>query len=477
MLAIGNPKFDWMFKAEPTDAQGAVAPLWPRGKVLGGSSSINGMMWVRGQPEDYDGWAQHGNVGWSYDDVLPFFRKSETSDLSDTVSHGHDGPVTVSTIATPHALAAAFIASGREIGIPFNADLNGSTAEGIGPIQANIRRGRRISAATAYLDPARRRRNLKVLTNAIVDSVLIEDGHALGVVFKRNGEQTEARCRSEVVLCAGSLVSPLILMRSGLGPAEHLREHGINVIRDLPGVGRNLQDHASVMYSARVNVSTYNTELSAAKWVKHGLDWLLFGRGPASTPIAHAGAFVRTREGLASPDVQFSFTPLAFAPGINGPKLFNRPAISVGIWNCRPDSIGWLELGSSDPAVPPRIIPNLLSAPSDVETTVRGVKLARRLFEAKAFKPYFEGHRRPEPTIQSDDELATFVRATANTAYHPVGTCKMGIDPMAVVDPTLKVREVEGLRVADASIMPRITSGNTNAPAVMIGEKAAALMR
>jgi choline dehydrogenase len=474
---IGSPSYDWSFKAEPDPNLGGRVDVWPRGKVLGGSSSINGMMWVRGQREDYDTWAQLGNCGWSYCDVLPYFKRSEASDIADSMHHGFKGPVTVSKISTPHPLAKAFIEAGVEAGLAYNPDFNGETQDGVGPIQANIKRGRRISMAAAYLDPIRTRKNLDVITKANVDRILLENGRASGAIYSRNGGSPEhAICTGEVILSAGSLASPLILMRSGIGPGKHLRSHGITVLHDLPGVGQHLLEHAVAWSTIYVTLSTYNTELAPHKWAIHGMNWLLFGRGPASTPISHAGAFIRTRPGLASPDVQLCFIPTGYTYNEKGLVLLNRPAVTVGALKCRPDSIGKVELRSSDPKDPPRIFGNLMSEQSDVDTTVAGLRFIDRMLETKAFAPYYRGKLSPDDSIKADAELEAYARAATTPAYHPVGTCKMGHDHMAVVDDHLRVRGVTGLRVVDASIMPTMTSGNTNAPSVMIGEKAADLI-
>jgi choline dehydrogenase len=475
---IGNPGFDWKFVAEPDPSVNGRADAWPRGKVLGGSSSINGMMWIRGQREDFDGWAQMGNPGWSYDDVLPLFRRSESNDIDDATYHGRDGELTVSTVATPHRLAKTFIAAGRELGIPYNSDVNGAVQEGIGPTQGNIRRGRRASTAAAFLDPVRRRRNLEVMTKTSVVRLLIENARCTGVVCRRKDGSTFAvRCAGEVILSAGSIMSPAILMRSGLGPGEHLTAHGIDIAAHIPGVGRNLQEHTVVWSSGLVSVSTYNTELGLHKWPIHGLNWLLRGKGPASTPIAHAAAFVRTREGSASPDVQLSFVPTGYKLDADGLKLLDRPAIVIGVNKCRPQSVGHVDLRSASDHDAPRIHGNLLGERADVDDTIAGLKLAQRFYQTRAFAPYYQGPNSPEAGVETDDQLEAYVRATGGPAYHPVGTCKMGPDPMAVVDARLRVRGIAGLRVADASIMPRMTSGNTNAPTIMIGEKASDLIR
>lgn len=471
--AIGNPKFDWRFMSEPDPSLMNRSDLWPRGKVLGGSSSINGMIYIRGQREDYDHWAQLGNRGWSYEDVLPYFRRSETNALGASDYHGGDGPLTVSNVCTPHPLADAFVAAGMELGVPHNPDFNGAQQEGVGPIQGTIRRGRRNSTAQAFLVPAMKRPNLEVQTGATVHRIILDGKRAVGVEYERGGMVMRAMAGGEVILSAGALMSPVIMMHSGLGPAEHLRRHGIAPLLDLPGVGQNLQEHAVVWVSGYVNVSTYNTELAPHKWAIHGLNWLLFGKGPAGTPIAHAGAFIRTRPELASPDVQLHFVPTGYKLEADGLKLLDRPAVVFAVNKCRPDSRNSLELRSADPRDPPRIISNLLGAQSDIETTIAGCRFARRMFETKAFSRFYEGPCSPGPEVESDAELEAYIRQTAGPAYHPVGTCKMGIDPMAVVDERLRVRGIAGLRIADASIMPTVPSGNTNAPSIMVGEKAA----
>jgi choline dehydrogenase len=471
---IGSKSFDWSFKAEPELNLGGRVDIWPRGKVLGGSSSINGMMWVRGQREDFDNWAQLGNTGWSYDDVLPFFKRSETSDVADEVHHGDDGPVTVSRISTPHPIAEAFIAGGVEVGLSYNPDFNGASQDGIGPIQANIRRGRRVSMAAAYLDPIRHRKNLTVLKKVVVDKVLTRNGRAIGVAYARDGGAPEqAFCAREVILSAGALASPIILMRSGIGPQDQLGNHGIAVHRHLPGVGRHLLEHAVAWSTVLVSLSTYNTELAAHKWAIHGVNWLMFGRGPASTPVAHAGAFIRTRPELSSPDVQICLIPTGYTYRDKKLVLLDRPAVTIGALKCRPDSQGSVELSSAHPSAPPRIFGNLLSDQADVQATVAGLRCIDRIVGSKAFTPFFKGRLAPGESMMSDADLEAYVRTATVPAYHPVGTCKMGNDHMAVVDHRLRVHGIEGLRVVDASIMPTMTSGNTNAPTVMIGERGA----
>jgi len=474
---VGSDRYDWRFMAEPDPTLNDRVSGWPRGKVLGGSSSINGMMWVRGQREDYDGWAQLGARGWSYDDVLPYFKRSEACEIPDPVHHASDGPITISEVASPHPLAAVFTEAGMELGMPYNADFNGEQQEGVGPIFGNIRRGRRVSAATAYLDPIRKRDNLTIVTGASVDRVLIESCRAAGVVYATpDGVSHEAKSRREIVLSAGSLASPCVLMRSGIGPADSLREAGIEIFRDAPGVGANLQEHVAVPYTAYVSVPTYNTQMGMLDTLIHGFRWAMWGRGPAANPISPACAFVKTRHGLASPDLQLCFIPFGYSVIGGKAVLMQRPAVQILVVKCRPESRGRLEVRSANPSDPPRIFGNLLSADEDMATAIAGLQICRRIFESKAFAPFYQGSVAPDPASFSDEALGEYIRATSAPAYHPVGTCRMGTDSAAVVDERLRVNGLTGLRVADASVMPRMTSGNTNAPAVMIGEKASDLI-
>lgn len=475
--AINNPKFDWCFMGEPDESLGGRADLWPRGKVLGGSSSINGMIYVRGQREDYDHWAQLGNRGWSYDDVLPYFRKSERNEHGANQFHGAEGPLTVSHIATPHRLADVFVKAGIEMGFPFNPDFNAGDQEGVGPIQGTIKRGRRNNTAQAYLEPSRHRKNLEVLTHANVERLILDGTRVVGVEYLRRGKRSSVKATSEVVLAAGALMSPVILMRSGIGPARELADLGIPVLLDKPGVGKNLQEHAVVWVSGFVNVSTYNTELGLHKWPIHGLNWLLRGRGPAGTPIAHAGAFIKTRPEVASPDIQLHMIPTGYKLEPEGLKLLDRPAVVIAVNKCRPDSRSSIELRSADPNDDPKIVSNLMDAESDIETTISGIRIAQGFFKTSAFSPYFEGPCSPPSDHQTDLELRDYIKDTAGPAYHPVGTCKMGNDPLAVVDDRLRVHGLDGLRIVDASIMPTIPSGNTNAPSIMVGEKGADLIK
>jgi choline dehydrogenase len=477
--AILNPRFNWMYTSEPDPTLNDRENMWPGGKVLGGSSSINGMIYLRGQHEDYDDWARLiGNTGeWSYRDVLPYFKRMETNPLGPSEYHGDSGPLLVSDVPTPHPLVRVFIEGAQQVGIPHNPDVNGERQEGAGPNQGTIRFGRRNSTAQAYLKPVRGRANLKVETDAKVDRVLFEGMRATGVRYSRDGQVREEHANAEVILCAGAIASPTILLRSGIGPGAHLSEHGIQVAADSPGVGQNLQEHPVAWVSAYVDISTYNTEVTPVGFVKHGFNWLVRGKGPAASPISQAVAFIRTRPDEEDrPDIQLHFVPTGYDFRADGIFLLERPGVTVPVNVCRPKSRNSLGLRSADPNDPPRIYSKLLDDEDDVRRMVDGCRIARSILESPAFKPHYQGPCLPSADVQSDDELVAYLRQYTLPTYHPVGTCKMGIDDMAVVDPKLKVIGVEGLRVIDASIMPIVTSANTNAPTIMIGEKGADLV-
>jgi len=480
VFAIASRKYNWNYDAEPDPSLNDRLIKWPGGRVLGGGSSINGMIYLRGQREDYDDWAsQLGSNGlWSYADVLPYFKRMESNGFGASKYHGDDGPLCASHVSTPHPLAAAFIEAGVEIGIPHNPDMNGERQEGIGPVQGSIRRGRRHNTGLAYLRPARRRSNLRVITHAKVDKVLFDGSRAVGVRYKRRGKIQEEHTSGEVILSAGALASPTILMRSGLGAEDHLTQHGIKVLSHLPAVGKNLQENPIAFSAVYVNVSTHNTEISPYHFVKHGLNWLLFGRGPAAGPVAHAGAFICTRpEQEHRPDVQIQFLPVIYASELGSPvRLLKRSGVMVGVNVCRPRSHSEIELRSSNPDDPPRIKSNLLSDPDDVERTIAGCRIVRKILSAKAFAPYVEEEFLPGSDVQSDAEYEQFLRSATLPAYHPVGTCKMGVGDDAVVDERLRVLGVQGLRVVDASVMPVIPSANTNAPTIMVAERASDLI-
>jgi choline dehydrogenase len=477
LYGIGNPKYDWRYMTEADPTRNNRRDLWPRGKVLGGSSSINAMVYMRGQASDYDEWARLGNVGWSYADVLPYFRRSESNENGSDQYRGGEGPLRVSNVRTMHPLADLFIASGQALGIPYNADFAGAQLEGIGPIQATQRRGWRYSAADAYLNPAKRRANLSVKTRATAVRIGCDDRRANSVEYARDdGTRHRALARREIVVSAGAIASPQILLLSGIGPAHALREHGIDPIRDLPGVGRNLQDHVGAYLNYLVDRPTYNSEQGGVRQAWHALNWLLFGRGPGTTPGALAMAFVRSGTNEPDPDLQLHFTPVGYKLTPDALILLKEPAVT-GIPNVnRPRSRGWLELKSANFRDPPKIEPRLLDDARDVQTLIRGCEMIRKIFSTPPLASHVRSEIAPGSDVTSERDWEQYLRSDSITIFHPCGTCKMGLDPLAVVDPELRVRGIEGLRVVDASIMPQLVSGNINAPVIMIGEKGADLI-
>ena len=477
LYGIGNPKYDWRYMTEPDPSRGNRPDLWPRGKVLGGSSSINAMVYMRGQASDYDSWVKLGNFGWSYEDVLPYFRRSETNENGSNHYRGGEGPLRVSNVRTMHPLADLFIAAGQTLGMPYNPDFAGATLEGIGPIQATQYRGWRHSAADAYLRPAKRRPNLSIRTRATVARVGFEDRRATTVEYAMpDGTRHSARARQEIALCAGAIASPQLLLLSGIGPGNELRQHGIDIVHTLPGVGRNLQDHVGAYLNYLVDQPTYNSEQGLIRQGRHGLNWLMFGRGPGTTPGALAMAFVRSAPDKEVPDLQLHFTPVGYKLTPDALIILKEPAVT-GIPNVnRPFSRGWLELRSNDFRAAPRIEPRLLDDERDIEVLTRGCEIIREIFSAAPLAQHVRRELAPGPSTKSREDWAQYLRRESITIFHPCGTCKMGVDQSAVVDPELKVRGVNGLSVVDASIMPHLVSGNINAPTIMIGEKGADLL-
>lgn len=463
-----------MYHGEPQPELGGRAFIVPQGHVIGGGSSINAMIYIRGQAEDYDTWAQMGCRGWSFEDVLPVFRDLEDNDTFEDARHGRGGPLAVSGPRHVHPLSRAFLDAAREVGLPVNPDFNGARQEGMGLFQTTTRDARRCSAARAFLAPALRRPNLQVLTETRVARVEIAEGRATGVITE-DGRSFAAR--REVVLCAGALASPAILLRSGIGPGAHLREMGIDVHRDLPGVGENFQDHVAVPIEARlrapVSVAGHDRGLRGAL---HMARYLLTRSGLLSSNILECGGFIDTA-GAGRPDVQFHFMP----GHSTGPGGRPEPGHGISFSACvlRPRSRGWLRLRGPDPRAPIRLSANVLSDPEDMATTLRGLRLGLRILCAPPLAGLLRERFLPPPGRDSDDDLRAHVAECAKTVFHPAGTCRMGAadDTRAVVDPQLRVRGVSGLRVADASVMPNLVSGNTNAPTIMIAERAARFIR
>jgi choline dehydrogenase len=474
---------NWSYRTEPEPELDNRRLAWPRGRVLGGSSAINGMVYIRGTPMDYDAWAQGGLADWSFERVLPDFKRAEDHHGGAGRHHGAGGPLTVSRPAPDNPLSDAFVAAGVALGHPPTDDFNGPDQAGFGRYDFTIGGGRRRSTANAFLDPARTRPNLRVLTGAQVTRIVVEAGRAHAIELIRRGRAVRIAAAREIVLSGGTVNSPVLLMQSGIGDPDHLGAHGIAVTAPLPGVGRNLQDHllVRVSYECRQPITLDNL-LRADRAALAVLRALIFGTGPAARFPLEAGAFIKSDPALSEPDLQSHFLPGLSTAALRLP-FFAPPSAGPGghgffanIYPLRPSSRGTIELRSADPLAPPAIRPCYLSDPADRALTRRGVRILREVFAQAAFDPYRGREIMPGPGVQSDRDLNAWISAEADTAFHPVGTCRMGTGPDAVVDGQLRVIGVQGLRVADASIMPAITSGNTNAPTIMIAEKAAAMM-
>jgi choline dehydrogenase len=463
---------NWMYQTEPEPELGGRQVFQPRGKVLGGSSSINGLLYVRGQHEDYDRWRQRGNSGWGYDDVLPYFKKAENQQRGGDKYHGVGGPLPVSNLGHPDPLSAAFIDAAAETGLPVNPDFNGATQEGAGFFQTTTRSGRRASTAVAYLRPARGRSNLRVETSALAQRILFEGRRARAVEYRQGGALKTASARKEILVSGGAYNSPQLLQLSGVGPAELLKQYGIDVVLDAPGVGNDLQDHLQVRIVMRcAQRITLNDILNnPVRRIAAGARYAAFRTGPLTIAAGTSGAFFKTNPRLASPDVQIHFLP--FSTDKMGEKLHSFSGFSASVCQLRPESRGSLRIKSADPAVPPAIRINYLATETDRTAFVEGIKMLRRILAAQALKPFVVDEVDPGPKIASDEQILNFCRQRGTTVYHPTSTCRMGNDPLAVVDQRLRVRGIEGLRVVDASIMPDLMSGNTNAPTIMIAEKA-----
>ncbi|MEM8750995.1 MAG: choline dehydrogenase [Pseudomonadota bacterium] len=469
---MGNPKTDWRYQTEPDPGLNGRSINWPRGRVLGGSSSINGLLYVRGQAEDYDHWRQLGNTGWGWDDVLPCFKRSENWEGGEDDYRGGNGPLSVTSTRLSRKAIDTYIEAAQNAGYPYNDDYNGETQEGMGYFQLTASAGRRCSSAQAYLKPARGRKNLVVMTGMATKNVIVEDGRAIGIVAEGGDGDKTITARREVILSAGAIGSPQILMLSGIGPGEQLSRFGIPVKSELPGVGRNLQDHLQARPVFKCKSATINTETNSWwKQVLIGLEYALRRTGPMTMAASLGTGYLKTRDELATPDIQFHLQP--FSTDKVGTQTHQFNAFTASVLQMRPESAGHLELRSADPEDHPLIHPNYLSTQLDCQTIVDGIKIARSIAVVEPARSEIVEEYAPGANVASDDDEAIlqWARNTATTIYHPTGTCKMGNDNMAVVDPRLRVRGVEGLRVADASIMPTIVSGNTNAPAIMIGER------
>lgn len=471
-----TPKFDWCYQTEPDSGLNGRVLNWPRGKVLGGSSSLNGLLYVRGQPRDYDRWRQMGNDGWGWKDVLPLFKRSEDQERGKDDFHEVGGPLSVSDMGLRRPICDAWVAAAQTEGYSFNDDYNGVRQEGVGYLQLTTKKGRRCSAAVAYLNPTKYRKNLSIITRAHVQRVLIEDKRADGVLFRdQNGNDIEIRARREIILSAGTIGSPHIMMLSGIGDAEHLRDNGIEVAANLPGVGKNLQDHLQARLVFKCHEPTLNDEVcSQFSQAKIGLKYLLFRSGPMTMAASLAVGFLKTRKELETPDIQFYIQPWsADSPG-EGVHPFS--AFTTSVCQLRPESRGEIRLRSANSDDHPKIIPNYLASSVDRDTIVEGVKIARRIVNRKPLADSISTEFQPGIGVAHENAILDWVRNSATTIYHPAGTCKLGSGSDAVVDAKLRVHGISGLRIADCSIMPEIVSDNTNAPAIMIGEKASDLI-
>ncbi|MDP6344309.1 MAG: choline dehydrogenase [Alphaproteobacteria bacterium] len=469
---LGDDRFNWYYTTEPQADMDGRRLYWPRGRVLGGSSSLNAMVYVRGHALDYDRWAQRGLPQWSYAHVLPYFKRAETRAGGADRYRGGDGPLHVATGGEGNPLFDAFIQAGQQAGYPYTEDMNGFQQEGFGRMDMTIHRGRRWSAATAYLSPIMDRPNLTVEVSALAGRILFEGDRAVGVAYQQTGQPHTARAEREVILAGGAINSPQLLLLSGVGPADALRALDIPVVADRPGVGRNLRDHLElyIQYACKKPITLYRATRPWNKvWI--GLQWLIWQRGPGASAHLEAGAFIRSRPGVEHPDLQYHFLPSVVWDHGRVPP--DRHAFQAHAGPMRPTSVGHLQLRSADPTEHPLIQPNCLSTEGDRQEMRDAVRLSREIFAQPAFDPYRGEEMAPGADVVSDGEIDAFVRQKADSAYHPCGTCRMGLDEMAVVDGETRVHGLAGLRVVDASIMPDLVSGNLNAPTIMLAEKAA----
>jgi choline dehydrogenase len=473
---VNNPAANWLYSAEPEASTNGRKLSVPRGKILGGSSAINGQAFVRGQAQDFDTWAQMGNPGWSYADVLPFFKRMERYEADgDDTFRGREGPLRVTNPEPREPIFAALIKAAAEVGITYARDYNGASQDGIAMSQATIASGRRMSTARCYLDPIRKRPNLHIVTDALTEAVLLDGKRCTGVRYSVGGKTRQVRVGREVIISAGSINSPQLLELSGIGQPERLQQLGIAVGHALPGVGENLRDHFAprTRWAIGAKGITYNDTGRGLGLVRQALRYGLTGKGMLGMVAAPMRAFVRSREGLEAPDLLLGWVPMLTEPGPKGPRISRQSGVTCYAHPMRPESKGHIHITANDPRRPPAINFNFLSSPIDGELTAKAVRIARAIMTAPSLANLRITEIAPGASQTADDEILDWVRRAAETTYHPVGTCKMGSDSRAVVDAQLRVHGIAGLRVADASIMPTLTSGNTNAPSIMIGEKAA----
>ncbi|WP_237173710.1 GMC family oxidoreductase [Paracandidimonas lactea] len=476
-----SKKYNWCLYTDPDPNMNGRRIYWPRGKTLGGSSAINGLIYIRGQRQDYDHWAAQGNAGWSYDDVLPYFISSESNERGASPFHGDKGPLRVSDIHHQDELIEAFLKGAHEVGVPRTTDFNGKTQEGAGYYQLTTHKGLRCSTATAYLRPARGRRNLVVCSNAAATSLIMDGARAAGINYLQAGEARSAEINDggEVLLSAGAIYSPQLLQLSGIGPAGLLQSHGIPVVANLPGVGENLQDHLQIRlgFECTRPITTNDALNSLLGRIRMGMQWLVRREGPLAVGINQGGCFMRALPDAATPDIQFHVATLS--ADMAGGKVHDYSGFTFSVCQLRPESRGHVRIKSVDPLVTPEIQPNYLDTDLDRRTTVAAIKAARQIARSRSMQPYVKREVKPGPEAETDEDLLAFARDTGATIFHPTGTCRMGPDgdAMAVLDAELRVRGMKSLRVIDASSMPTLVSGNTNAPVIMMAEKAAHLIR
>ncbi len=474
---IKDSSLNWMYRTEPDPGLNGRAINWPRGKTWGGSSSINGLLYVRGQSADYDNWRQQGNVGWAWQDVLPLFKRAECWEDGESEFRGGSGPLSVSKPQKSWPIVDAWLTAAQQAGYPFNEDYNGEDQQGVGYFQLTSRNGRRCSSAQAYLAPVRGRKNLQIISHFHTNRIVFDGNRAIAVEGQQDGAKKVIHVRNEIILSAGAIGSPQILMLSGIGPAGDLRKHGIPTLNDNKHVGQNLQDHLQARPVYKVKVPTVNTKTRGALNIARiATEYALRRSGPMTMAASLGTAYLKTRPELGTPDIQFHIQPFSAEDPTTGVDDFD--AFTASVLQLRPESTGEIRLKSADPKEHPAIRPNYLSTPTDQQTIVDGIRVARHICRQAAVADWITCEHKPGPHISDDDDeaLLEWARNTGTTIYHPTGTCRMGVDDRAVVDPRLRVYGVERLRVADCAIMPTIVSGNTNAPAIMIGEKASELI-
>jgi choline dehydrogenase len=469
-----HPRGNWLYETEPEPGTGNRRIPWPRGKVLGGSSAINGLLYIRGHPADYDGWRDLGNAGWGWSDLFPYFLRAEDQARGASEFHATGGPLAVSDPSVRHFMSDAMIAAANQWGLPGNDDFNGASQEGAGYFQINVKGGRRWSTAVAYLKPALGRPNLTVITRAHAGRLTFEGRRAAGISFYKDGQQQTARARREIIVCAGAVNSPHILQVSGLGPASLLQEQGIPVIAHLPGVGGNLRDHYIVDLKYRVRGAvTVNEQTRGLRLLKEILRYGLTRKGLLSMSAAHVSIFLNSGREPGRPDVQYHYLPATLD---RQNRIEHQPGVTLGPCQLRPESQGSIRAASADPRERPLIFANYLDAEADRDVIVRALRIGRQIAAQEALRPYLAGEIAPGASLETADELLDFARLHGRTLYHPAGTCAMGAGPLAAVDARLRVHGIAGLRVADASVMPTLVSGNTNAPVIAIAERAADLI-